>query len=73
MYVPDYVERANHVIRSRKLLPNEVRIDVAGKTKEEVFNEAINIIDNFKPLIDYKYELDNEHNYLSWVQSRQLY
>ena len=56
----------------RALLPNEAIIDVAGKTKEEVLNEAINVIDNFHPLKEYDYKLDDEHNYLSWVQSRGL-
>lgn len=72
LFVPDYVERANAVIMSRKLLPNEVQIDVSGKTKEEVLQEAIGIIDNFVPQTDYEYELDDEKNYLSWVQSKNL-
>ena len=72
LYVPGYVERANSVIMGRALLPNEAIIDVAGKTKEEVLNEAINVIDNFHPLKEYDYKLDDEHNYLSWVQSRGL-
>ena len=73
LYAPDYAERSNYVIMNRKLLPNEVQINVAGKTKEEVLNEAINIIDNFEPKIDYVYEPDDEHNYVSWVQSRQMF
>ena len=72
LFVPDYVERANSVIMGRKLLPNEVQIDVAGKTKEEVLREAIEIIDNFVPQTEYEYELDDEKNYLSWVQSKKL-
>jgi len=73
LFIPEYVERSNNVIKSRKLLPNEVEIDVAGKLKEEVLTEAIRTIDAFKPKKDYVYELDDEHNYLSWVQSRKLY
>ena len=73
LFIPEYVERCNNVIKSRKLLPNEVEIDVAGKSKEEVLAEAIRIIDAFKSEKDYVYELDDEHNYLSWVQSRKLY
>jgi hypothetical protein len=73
LYAPDYVERSNSVIMNRKLLPNEVQIDVAGKSREEVLAEAIKIIDNFESMKDYNYELDDEHNYLSWVQSRQLF
>lgn len=73
LYALDNVERANYVIMNRKLLPNEVQIDIAGKSKEEVLKEAINIIDNFTPLTDYDYELEDKHNYLSWVQSRGLF
>ena len=73
LFAPDRVERSNEVIRNRVLLPNEVLIDVAGKTKEEVLAEAIRIIDGFHPDRDYDYEPDDEHHYLSWVQSRQLY
>ena len=72
LFAPDRVERSNEVIKNRKLLPNEVLVDVAGKTKEAVLAEAIRIIDGFHPAKEYDYALDDEHNYLSWVQSRQL-
>jgi len=72
LFRPEYVERANSVIKNRKLLPNEVQIDIAGKNREEVLAEAIKIIDNFKSVRNYVYELDDEKNYLSWVQSRKL-
>lgn len=73
LYVPDYVERSNDVIMSRELLPNEVMIDVAGKSKQEVLKEAMNIIDNFQPLKEYTYVLPDEKLFLSWVQSRKLF
>lgn len=73
LFAPDRIERANEVIKNRKLLPNEVMIDIAGKTREEVLAEAIRIIDGFCPAKDYDYTLDDEHHYLSWVQSRQLF
>lgn len=72
LFRPEYVERTNSVIKNRKLLPNEVQIDIANKNKDEVLEEVIKIIDNFKPVKDYIYELDDEKNYLSWVQSRNL-
>lgn len=72
LFAPDHIERSNEVIRSRALLPNEAMIDIAGKTKEEVLAEAIGIIDGFQPEKDYDYTPDDEHHYLSWVQSRQL-
>ena len=73
LFAPDYVERANAVIMGRNPLPNEVVLDVAGKTKEEVLAEAVGIIDRFRPAKDYEYEPDDECRYLSWVRSRQLF
>lgn len=49
----------------RRLLSNEVKIDVAGKSKAEVLEEAVCIIDRFCPVMGYEYELDDERNYLS--------
>lgn len=57
---------------NRKLLPNEVLIDVAGKSKEEVLKEAIELIDSYKPLLDYEYEEPNRELFYSWVQSDGL-
>lgn len=72
LYYLENVERSNQMIMSRILLPNEVMIDIAGKSKENVLSEAIKIIDDFRPLKDYDYNLEDEHNFLSWVQSRNL-
>lgn len=73
LFALDRVDRSNEVIMRRKLLPNEVQINIAGKNKEEIFQETVQIIDHFTPLLEYAYELDDEHHYLSWVQSRNLY
>lgn len=72
LYALERVERSNQVIMNRHLLPNEVKIDVAGKSKEEVLQTVVDIIDNYQPLLNYDYQLDDEHNYLSWVESRNL-
>ena len=72
LYCLESIVRSNQVISGRRPLPNEMVIDIAGKSKEDVFNEAIRIIDGFKPLKDYDYKLEDEHNFLSWVQSRNL-
>ncbi len=72
LYLPDKVDRANHVIRARPLLPNEVVIDVAGKSREEVLREAVGVIDGFTPARAYDYTLPPETWFLSWVQSRKL-
>ena len=72
LFMLDNVIRSNEKISTRPLLPNEVCIDVAGKTKEEVFAEAVRIIDSFTPDLDYTYELPDELLFLSWVHSRNL-
>ncbi len=72
LYLPEQVERANAVIRARPLLPNEVELDVAGLTKEDVFRQAVGIIDSFVPDLTYPYTLPSEKLFLSWVQSRNL-
>lgn len=72
LYYPENIENANGKIMGRALLPNEVMIDVAGKMREEVLEEAKGVIDAYQPLPDYEYELDDERKYLSWVQSRNL-
>lgn len=59
-------------IMNRELLPNEVLIDVAGKTKEEVLNEAISIIDNYESKLNYEYEEPGKELFYSWVQSDGL-
>jgi GTPase SAR1 family protein len=72
LFRPEYIERSNSVIKNRKLLPNEIIIDIADKNKDKVLTEVIKQIDNFNPDKNYSYELDDEKNYLSWVQSRKL-
>lgn len=72
LFQPEYVERANSVIKNRTLLPNEVIVDIAKKNKEQVLEETIKLINNFEPVKNYNYELDDERNYLSWVKSRKL-
>lgn len=68
----ELLENSTRKIMNRQLLPNEVLIDVAGKTKEEVLNEAIETIDSYKSLLDYDYELPEKELFYSWVQSDGL-
>ena len=72
LFALDNVVRSNEKIKARPLLPNEVEIDVAGKTKAEILEEAIEIIDHFTPDTNYTYELPDENLFLSWVHSRNL-
>lgn len=73
LFAPEQIERFNRKIMERPLLPNEVLLDVAGKSKEKVLAEAIRIIDTFSPTLDYTYELLDAQYFLSWVQSRCLH
>lgn len=59
-------------IMNRELLPNEVLLDVANKSKEEVLKEAINIIDNYDCKLDYEYTEPSKESFYSWVQSDGL-
>ena len=60
------------VIKNRPLMPNEVVIDVAGKSKEQVLKEAIGLIDNTNILLDYEYQPLDKKYFRSWVQSYEL-
>ncbi len=72
LYAPEWALRANEVIRRRALLPNEQVLDVAGKSPEQVLEEAAALIETFVPETDFAYTPDDEKHYLSWVQSRGL-
>ena len=68
----ELLEVSTRKIMNRQLLPNEVLIDVGGKSKEEILKEAINIIDNYESLLDYEYELPKKELFYSWVDSDEL-
>ncbi len=72
LYAPELIEKSNRTIMNRPLLPNEVKIDVAGRTKEEVLQAAAGVIERFEPLTEYDYRPDDERRYMSWVKSRGL-
>ncbi len=66
------LEASTKKIMKRDLLPNEVLLDVAGKSKEEVLTEAINLIDNYKSKLKYDYIEPAKEQFYSWVQSDGL-
>ena len=68
----ELLEVSTKKIMSRELLPNEVLLDVANKSKEEVLKEAINIIDNYDCKLDYEYTEPPKELFYSWVQSDGL-
>ncbi len=68
----ELLEVSTKRIMDRPLLPNEVVLDVAGKSKGAVLNEAIAVIDNYKSQMDYRYILPDKSLFYSWVQSDGL-
>lgn len=72
LYVPNSKGKSNEIIKNRPLLPNEVIIDVFGKSKQEVLKEAIHLIDTTKILLDYNYIPPDISHFRSWIQSYEL-
>ncbi len=68
----ELLEVSTKKIMNRELLPNEVILDVAGKTKDEVLSNAIRIIDNYNPLLNYTYKMPDKNLFYSWVYSDGL-
>lgn len=68
----ELLEISTGKIMDRDLLPNEVVLDIAGKSKDEVLKEAIGIIDDFNSKLDYEYDIPDKSLFYSWVQSDGL-
>ena len=68
----ELLEVSTKKIMDRDLLPNEVILDVAGKTKDEVLINAIRIIDNYNSVLNYDYTLPDKNLFYSWVHSDDL-
>lgn len=62
------LERVTRKMSQRPLLPNEILIDIKGKTISEVLEEIF-IIDNFNSAKDYSYQPMEIKMFDSWVQS----
>ena len=65
-------EKMNAKNLKRDPLINEVEIDVAGKTSEEVLKQAIALIDTEIPLLEYDYEKPPKALFYSWVFANGL-
>lgn len=66
------LESSTSKINNRKSLINEYVIDVKNKSVDEVLNEAINLINNEKPIMDYTYLKPEKELFHSWVKSNNL-
>ena len=65
-------EKMNEKNLKRDALVNEVEIDVAGKTAEEVLKQAIEMIDTSIPVLEYDYEKPPKELFYSWVFANGL-
>lgn len=65
-------EKMNDKNIKRSPLINEVEIDVAGKSIEEVLQQAINIIESTPPCLDYEYTKPPKEMFYSWVFANGL-
>lgn len=68
----ELMKKSSEVIGKRSPLVNEVVIDVAGKSPEEVFGIARDRIDNHKCDFNYEYEKPPMENFYSWVFANGL-
>lgn len=68
----ELLENSTKKIMNRDLLPNEVLLDVAKKSKDEVLKEAISLIDSYQALLEYDYQEPSRELFYSWVQSDGL-
>lgn len=65
-------EKMNEKNRKRKPLINEVEIDVAGLSVEEVREQAINVIETTPSRLDYEYIKPPKEMFYSWVFANGL-
>jgi len=68
----ELLEVSSMKIMNRPLLPNEVLLDIVGKSKEKVVESAIDLIDNYISKLEYEYQIPSKDNFYSWVQSNGL-
>ena len=65
-------QKMNEKNLKRVTLVNEVELNVAGKTAEQVLEEAIKIIDTRESLLDYEYVKPPKELFYSWVFANGL-
>lgn len=68
----DLLEKSVKKIHKRCLLINEFQIDIANKTADEVFNEAVLLIDRQQTQQNYRYVKPPKSSFTSWVLADNL-
>ena len=62
----------NEKIIRRKPLVNEVEMDIAGKSIQEVLEQSISIIESTPSCINYEYTKPPKEMFYSWVFANGL-
>lgn len=65
-------QKMNEKNMKRLPLVNEYQIDIAGLSSVDVFQKAVDIIDNTKPLLHYDYQKPEKESFYSWFFSNGL-
>ena len=65
-------EKMAKKITERPLLVNEVLLDTAGKTQQQVLQAAIALVEQTECQMDYADQLPPKEWFYSWVHSNQL-
>ena len=68
----ELLEKMSQKINARKCLVNEFELDIAGKTVEQVFIEALEIIEHKEIKMEYDYVKPKKELFYSWVFSNGL-
>lgn len=68
----DLLNKMSQKITNRPRMVNEYVIDVAGKTPEQVFSEAVGLLDTVEALREYEYEKQPREMFYSWVFANEL-
>lgn len=68
----EMLEKMSGKINARKCLVNEFELDIAGKTSNQVFAEAVQMIEHEEIKMEYDYVKPQKELFYSWVFSNGL-
>lgn len=68
----ELLEKMSIKINARKCLVNEFELDIAGKTSNQVFAEAVQMIEHEEIKMEYDYVKPQKELFYSWVFSNGL-
>ena len=68
----ELLKKMSEKLNKRPRMVNEYVIDIAGKTPEQVFSAAAELIDTAGTLCEYEYEKQSREMFYSWVFANEL-